>query len=188
VNLAEAMTFSAADGDWLQKFHRGDRGTLESCYREHFSTVERAIGGMLSTADRETVTHEVFSRLLSQADLRQSFHGGSLAGWLTRVARNQAIDFRRRQGRELSATGEEGPDTAVPSWEASAEARLLVDRFRKEHLPAEWVGVFELRFLQQLPQREAASRLSIHRTTLAYRELRIRRLLRAFLLEEGDSR
>ena len=72
------------------------------------------------------------------------------------------------------------------SWEEAAEARLLVERFRRDHLPTEWQGVFDLRFLQQLPQRDAATRLSLPRTTLAYRELRIRRLLRRFLLE-GDE-
>jgi RNA polymerase sigma-70 factor (ECF subfamily) len=70
--------------------------------------------------------------------------------------------------------------------EDAAEARLLVERFRRDHLPPDWQGVFDLRFLQQLPQREAATRLSLPRTTLAYRELRIRRLLRRFLLE-GDE-
>lgn len=44
--------------------------------------------------------------------------------------------------------------------------------------------MFELRFLHQLPQRDAASRLGINRTTLAYREVRIRRLLKRFLLEQ----
>jgi RNA polymerase sigma-70 factor (ECF subfamily) len=47
--------------------------------------------------------------------------------------------------------------------------------------------VFELRFLQQMTQHEAAHALGIRRTTLAYRELRIRRALRAFLLEEDDE-
>ena len=73
------------------------------------------------------------------------------------------------------------------SWQNATDARLLIEQFRREHLPEEWAGVFELRFLQQLPQREAARRLSIQRTTLAYRELRIRRLLRRFLAEGEET-
>ncbi|NPC78158.1 RNA polymerase subunit sigma-70, partial [Pyxidicoccus fallax] len=54
--------------------------------------------------------------------------------------------------------------------------------FRREHLPAKWAPVFEARFVRQLSQREAAAALGLHRTTLAYQELRIRSLLKKFLL------
>jgi RNA polymerase sigma-70 factor (ECF subfamily) len=64
---------------------------------------------------------------------------------------------------------------------------VLIERFRRERLPPDWVGVFERRFLEQLTQHEAARALGIRRTTLAYRELRIRRALRAFLLEEEEN-
>ncbi|HEY3669201.1 MAG TPA: hypothetical protein VGL19_24550, partial [Polyangiaceae bacterium] len=89
----------------------------------------------------------------------------------------------RRRARET-------PDGLVPTREASTvrieeqlEARALLLKFRSEVLPAEWEGVFETRFVRQLDQREAARSLGIPRTTLLYREHRIRRLLRAFLLQ-----
>lgn len=176
-----AAAVPTAGDAWLQRFHAGDRGTFAQCYREHFTTVDRAIGSILSGADRETAIHEVFARLWSSAELRQQFRGGSFASWVATVARNQALDVRRRLGREVRTGVDEAPARSG-DWEQAAEARLLVAQFRHEHLPPAWEGVFELRFLQQLPQREAAARLSIHRTTLAYRELRIRRLLKHFLL------
>ncbi len=171
--------------EWLQLFHRGDRATLEGCYRDHFAKVERAIGPILNAADRETVIHELFSRLIENQELRRSFQGGSIGAWLATVARNQAIDFRRRLGREsgTSVDGDETPASAA-DWEPATEARLLVERFCRDHLPPAWRGVFEVRFLKRLSQREAASELSLARTTLAYRELRIRRLLKRFLFEE----
>ena len=172
---------------WLEQFHRGDRQTLEACYREHFGTVERAIGTLLGGADRETAIHELFSRLISSAELRRSFQGGTFAAWLATVARNQAIDTRRKAAREISASTDDPGASEAGNWEEAAQARLLVERFRRDLLPPDWQGVFELRFLQQLPQREAATRLSMHRTTLAYREIRIRRLLRRFLLEDDPS-
>jgi RNA polymerase sigma-70 factor (ECF subfamily) len=175
---------SSPGGPWLALFHRGDRATLEACYREHFATVERAIGPILGGADRETIIHELFSRLIGGDDLRRSFQGGSFVAWLATVARNQAIDYRRRLGRETNAPAEDDQPGTTANWEQAAEARLLVEQFRRERLPPAWHGVFELRFLQQLPQREAALRLKLHRTTLAYRELRIRRLLKVFLTEE----
>jgi RNA polymerase sigma-70 factor (ECF subfamily) len=133
------------------------------------------------------VIHEVFSRLLAQEQLRASFHGGSFGAWLATVARNQALDYRRRWMRERPWS--ERPDSDAQSteaWEEEIQARLLIDQFTRECLPAEWRDVFELRFLQQLSQREAATQLGLHRTTLAYRELRIRRLLKHFLLERDE--
>jgi RNA polymerase sigma-70 factor, ECF subfamily len=166
---------------WLALFHRGDRATLEQCYRQHFGTVIRAIGARLGGADRETVTHELFSRLIAGEALRRSFQGGSFAGWIATVARNQAIDYQRRLNRETGALAGHGAESA-PGWEEAAQARMLIERFRRERLPPAWQALFQARFMEQLPQREAAARLSMRRTTLAYRELRIRRLLKRFLL------
>jgi RNA polymerase sigma-70 factor (ECF subfamily) len=173
---------------WLARFYRGERSVLEACYREHFARVERALRPVLGGADRETVIHELFSRLIAREEFRRGFRGGALGAWLTTTARNQAIDFRRRLRREVSTPdgGVERPE-AVPasSWEDATQARLLIEDFRRRHVPAAWQGVFELRFLQQLPQREAAARLSMSRTTLAIREIRLRRRLKRHFLTRG---
>ena len=175
------------DAGWLDRFHGGDPRTMEECYRRHFATVERAIRDILTRQDGETIIHEVFSRLIATPDLRRSFRGGAFGAWIATVGRNLAIDYRRHLGREVSPEsapgGEDGEALPSATWEDAAEARILIARFRQEQLRPEWQGVFELRFLQQLPQREAASRLGINRTTLAYREIRIRRALKQFLLE-----
>jgi RNA polymerase sigma-70 factor (ECF subfamily) len=52
-------------------------------------------------------------------------------------------------------------------------------------LPPAWLDVFQARFIDHLSQCEAAARLGKRRTTLAYQELRIRRLLRKFLLDQS---
>jgi RNA polymerase sigma-70 factor (ECF subfamily) len=169
---------------WLRRFHDGDRKVIEELYREHFGTVGRAVGPVLGAADRETVVHEIFLRLLTQPALRTSFRDGDLGAWLTVIARNHAIDFTRRRNREiLAGTAVEVPASgAADSGEAGAHARVLVERFRKDVLPPKWSGVFEARFIRQLNQPEAAAALGIGRTTLAYQEARVRRLLRRFLL------
>jgi len=175
------------EAKWLAAFHAGDRQTFADCYRDHFDGVERAIGGIVSGPDRETVIHEVFSRLIAREELRRSFQGGSVGAWLATVARNAAIDYRRKLARETTSTTDADAG-AVDAWrwEEAAHARLVVERFRREMLPVDWAPVFDLCFVQQMSQREAARALGLHRTTLAYRELRIRRALRRFLLE-GDS-
>jgi RNA polymerase sigma-70 factor (ECF subfamily) len=179
------------DAAWLDLFHRGDRRTMEDCYRRHFATVERAARGVLPRDEAETVIHEVFSRLVGAPDLRRSFRGGAFGAWIATVGRNLAIDYRRRAGREVSlgaAADAPAADAASGGWQDAADARLLVERFRREHLDPKWQGVFETRFLQQLPQRDAARRLGINRTTLAYREVRIRSALRRFLLDGPQNK
>lgn len=167
---------------WLRRFHAGERAVLEAVYREHFPTVARAASG-LGQADRETVIHEVFFRLLTQPGLRAGFRGGDLGAWLAVVARNHSIDFLRRRNRETPAGAAFAADEPQSSsWEGSSDASLLIDRFKKEVLPPKWARTFELRFLRQLSQSEAAAQLGIGRTTLAYQETRVRRLLRKYLL------
>ena len=173
------------NADWLAHFHRGERATMEACYREHHAQVTRAVGTILTGADQETVAQEVFLRLLSNEQMRRTFTGGSLGAWLGRVARNLAVDHWRRHRLEEGHEREAPADAQVTAarQEAELEARLLVERFRREKLPPHWVPVFEARFLQQLSQREAARALGIFRTTLAYQELRIRQLMNEFLEE-----
>ncbi len=174
---------------WLERFHAGEPSALEACYRDHFDTVSRAVGSILSGADQETVVHEVFLRLISTEAVRRSFQGGSFAAWLATVSRNLAVDYVRARQREGTALGrfasDARDDSPGPSpLDGKLEARRLVEKFRRERLPPQWAAVFEARFLRQLSQREAATELNMRRTTLAYQELRIRHLLQKFLLAQ----
>jgi len=173
------------DPEELARFHQGDRNALEEVYRRHFEGTFASVGSVLSGADRETATHEVFFKLLHSEPFRRSFQGGDLGAWLAVVARNHAIDYVRRRNRESpSGMNLEPPDPDGDGIGRRTEARMLIDRFCREVLPPRWLGVFETRFLDNLSQAEAASRLGTRRTTLAYQELRIRQMLRKFLLED----
>jgi RNA polymerase sigma-70 factor (ECF subfamily) len=172
--------------EWVDRFYAGERQVLEEVYRENFDHVNVVVGTVLQGADRETVIHEVFLRVINSESFRRSFQGGDLGAWLGVVARNQGIDYVRRRNRESPVgvdLGRDLPDTA--RLERASEARLLIDRFRHEVLPPQWLRVFEARFIQNMTQSEAAEALGTRRTTLAYQELRIRRLLRKFLLEDA---
>jgi RNA polymerase sigma-70 factor, ECF subfamily len=185
-----SLTSSAPAGDaaWLEAFHRGDRAVLARCYEDHVRTVAWAVRPMVDGLDRETVVHDVFCRLFGSAQARRSFTGGNFGAWLITVARRQAIDFCRQNRREKptddTRLGELAGAAAVEPEDDGIELRVLVARFRERCLPPKWEPVFRARFLEQLDQREAARRLGMARTTLAYQELRIRALLRRFVLEE----
>jgi RNA polymerase sigma-70 factor (ECF subfamily) len=182
---AKAKRGAAEDPTWLEEFHAGSPGAMTQLYVDHFATVERSVGRVLRGADKETVVHEVFCRLLGDAGLRASFQGGSMRAWISTVGRNLALDYRRRRQREQPCgSAEDVHDDAddLPSPEGQLEARELIGRFRDERLPEKWRAVFDARFVQQLHQSEAARALGIRRTTLLYQEFRIRQLLRKFFL------
>ena len=170
---------------WLEAFHAGESAALDQCYRNHFDIVRTAVGRIIQGADRDTVVHQLFYRLVSEPNLRRNFQGGNFDAWLTTVARNAAIDFRRRYERDHQRDGDAVEDgrTPAPSL-AAVDAKLLVEQFRRDHLPPKLDGVFETRFLRQLSQREAAAELGIQRTTLVYQEQQVREALRVFLLED----
>ena len=179
------------DEEWLRAFHAGDRDCLERCYRDQLNAIDRAVAAVVAGgADRETLVHEVFFRLLNDEPLRRGFQGGSFAAWLRVVARNQAIDYARRRRLEVSIAD----DGAVPSdagaaydLERQMDARLTLERFRDQVLPRKWQPVFVARFVEQQDQSAAARSLGMRRTTLAYQEYRIRRLLRRYVLR-GDRK
>ena len=169
---------------WLQRFRAGDRSLLAEIYRQQFGVINRAAAVLHDQADREDIIQRVFFRLLSEPAMRAAYRGGDMGVWLAVIARNQAIDHLRRQRRETpSGMVPEATASSLSDFHARTEARLLIERFRKDIIPARWLAVFEARYLQQLSQAEAAVELGMARTTLAYQEAGVRRLLRRFLRE-----
>lgn len=180
---------AAAEQAFLDAFHAGDRACMAAIYEQQFDVVDRVVGGILSAADRENLVHEVFFRLLSDEALRREFQGGSLSSWLRVMARNQALDHVRRRRLEVplsqhTPTRQNGL-SIEDRLEQRTHVRLTLDRFRTQVLPAKWERVFVARFLEQQDQPTAARSLHMRRTTLAYQEYRIRRLLERFVLR-GD--
>lgn len=184
---ASESAMESAPG-WLESFHRGDRRALEDAYRHHVKAVVDEASRLLRSADAETVAHEVFFRVLSDARMREGFHGGSLGAWLRVVTRRAAIDLLRRRRREDGPLDEDRLHDypADPDREHEEhDAKVLVDRFRVEVLPDKYKALFEVRFMRQLAQRDAANELGMSRSTLAYQEERVRELLKTFLLERA---
>lgn len=177
---ASAHVVGSAELD-LGAFHAGERQVLAACYRAHYGRVFAVVGKILGGADAESIVHEVFYRLLASREMRASFRGGNLGGWLAQVARNLAIDHARRWRREVEPLPE-NEERAGRSIDDELEAKHLIARFRREVLPSEFDAVFDARFLRQLPQRAAAAELRMPRTTLVYQEQKIRSLLQRFLL------
>jgi len=178
------------DASARARFHAGERDFIGLLYRETYETVDATVGRVLRGADRETVVHDLYFRLLSRSELRRNFSGGSMRSWLATLAHNLAVDFWRRHRRETALEDRDTPPLIDPMsqrLEERAELNLFVERFKRDGLPAELWPLFQARFVERLDQREAARRLGMPRTTLAYRELRVRRFLRAYLRKRATT-
>ncbi len=110
-----------------------------------------------------------------------------MRSWLATLAHNLAVDFWRHHRRETHLVETPVPlERTAQRIEEQAELKLFVERFRRDGLPEALWPLFQVRFVEQVDQREAARRLGMPRTTLAYRELRVRRLLRAYLRKRAQ--
>lgn len=166
---------------WEARFHRGERDVMESVYRENFDAVRRAVARVLpEPADRDTIVQQVFADLCASRRMRESWKGTGLGAWLRTIARNQAIDFARRERRltDLSAV----ENAAGPAPDPLQEFRQELLRFAERLDPARRT-LLELRFIEGLTQVEAAGRIGMPRSTLEDWEREIRSRLAAHLLE-----
>lgn len=139
---ALAPSWSESESELLALAQSGDLTAFEALYRRHASRVEMICRARLhDRADVADAVQETFARVFRQLD---NFQGGPLFGhWLSRIARNTAIDSTRRRRTRgevpleeavaIGAAGD-GPGTsveriAVRSMLASLsarDARLLV--------------------------------------------------------------
>lgn len=176
------------DSLWLKDFHMGDRDVLGDCYRQYYMSVENVVGRYVCGADKETLIHEIFFRLISDKKLRLNFVGGSFRAWIMTVARNQTIDFVRRYARECPLDLQDealNPALLQPKRddEYTIEKKRLLEEFVRNVLPKKWQPLFQIRFVEQHTQQETAEALKMPRTTLMYQEMRIRKLLKNFWLK-----
>jgi RNA polymerase sigma-70 factor, ECF subfamily len=112
--------------------------------RRVFLTIHRIVGNV---ADAQDLTQESFIKALQRQDQLKDLD--KAAQWVSRIARNTAIDFLRRGGRLSFAELEELPEPALRSHADSPEQTLL----RTEHYERLEAG------LQVLTERERTALL-----------------------------
>lgn len=168
---------------WLTRFHAGDRMVLTRVYQDELRRVLAAAAKVVGAAEAESVAHDVFYKLLSDSAFRAAFTGGNVGAWLSTVARNASLDMARRRARETALPESERTLPAARDVRGELDADLFVRGFVERVLPEDLRALFELRFLEQRSQRDAAAVLGIPRTTLAYQEQRVRELLQSYAKE-----
>lgn len=154
----------AQDRTLLERTAAGDAGALGELYDRYGRTIFGMLYGMLPSPEAaEEVVQDVFHSVWREA---RSFRPerGTVRGWLLRIGRNAAIDWRRTKGRRVER--EVGIDavaeTEDPVADAAIERIASSDRVRGAlaSLPPEQREVIVLSFYRGLTQAEIAARTS----------------------------
>ncbi len=142
-----------------ERFVDGDEAALRAIYDEHASLVlsicRRTVG-----ADAEDVVQQVF---VAAWRGRSSFDAskGSLAGWLTGIAKFKAVDHLRAKGRRPQSANQEVEDSASTAADVGRVAdRMLLTRALAT-LPEERRRVVALAFFEDFTHQEISEHLSM---------------------------
>jgi RNA polymerase sigma-70 factor (ECF subfamily) len=165
---------SDADVGLLQRIVARDEAALAELYDRHsrlvYSLIMRILG---SPSDAEDVLQETFVRVWSRADTYDALLG-SPAAWLTRIARNRAIDrLRARRVRGNLAIepavhiADDAPRSAEPvtreTPETQLEGRMTAGAVRTAlaTLTADQRALIEAAFFEGYTHSELATRFGV---------------------------
>ncbi|MGI8908806.1 MAG: TIGR03435 family protein [Candidatus Sumerlaeaceae bacterium] len=166
------------DAQLVVRSAAGDERAFEALIERHFNSVYYAAYSRLASREAaEDLTQEVFLRAyLHLATLKQP---GQFGGWVCRVARNLAEDWRRHQRTvsrliPLVAMEEEVVEAIPDNKGESVRDKLYREQQAEaviraiEKLPDEQREILLLHFVEGLNDRQIAERVGVHRTTIRY--------------------
>jgi len=189
-----------ADSDLIAQAAGGDERAIATLYDRYggvlYAVAYRIVG---QRADAEEVVIEAFAQAWREAPRFES-ERGSVAGWLTMIARSRALDTVRARSRRdrltaSAATDRMGVSPAMGEWRADpagavdhAERRTKV-REALEMLSPPQRQAIELAYFEGLSQSEIAERLQeplgTVKTRVRLAMQKLRESLRPFYFERG---
>ncbi|MGH7498960.1 MAG: sigma-70 family RNA polymerase sigma factor [Gemmatimonadales bacterium] len=191
---------TAADRDLIGLAAEGDERAIASLYDRYggvlYAVAYRIVG---QRADAEEVVIEAFAQVWREAS-RFEPSRGSVAGWLTMIARSRALDTVRarvRRERITASAAADRPDVSPGMSEWRPDALSALDdaerrtRIREalDTLSPPQRQAIELAYFEGLSQSEIAERLQQPLGTVKTRVRlgmqKLRECLRSFYLERG---
>jgi RNA polymerase sigma-70 factor (ECF subfamily) len=175
--------------DLRERAGGGDReaiGRLLERQTSHLRAAVLAVG--VAPGDADDLVQEALARALDHwRDLRNEPEPErALAGWLATIARNVAIDWRRKRERERDRTSGRDPETiAARSDGAAGDGALHGEDAALAGLAADAVALLRLRYGEALSGREIAARLRLPYETVKKRLQRARAEALARLKRRG---
>lgn len=164
------VSSAAADRDLVARAAGGDDGAIAQLY-DRYGTVLYAVAYRVvgQRADAEEIVLDAFAQAWRDA-VRFEAERGSVAAWLTMIARSRALDLVRARTRRdrMTATAAAGDPDRAPAMGAWREdpGRVMDQRERQqrvaaalETLSAPQRQAIELAFFEGLSHSEIAVRL-----------------------------
>lgn len=172
--MSDSVPSPHEDLTLLQRIAVRDEGALADLYDRHSALAYGVILRILrDAADADDVLQETFVRVWSRAETYDPSLG-SPAAWLTRIARNRAIDRLRakRVRRDISvdpgltSDGEPAPlpepeDHTTPELVAQETATSTAIRAAMLFLPAAQRQLIEAAFFEGYTHHELATRFGV---------------------------
>ena len=187
------MDTSIGDADLVRRVGERDPNALGELYDRYGRVVYVIALRMLGTADAaEEVTQDVFHAVWVRIGTYRADRG-SFRGWLLTVARNAAIDRRRRTRSQLEreTSIDDAPEVSDDATvDDQVALRIRDGRVRAVvlALPAEQREVLDLAFWGGLSQTEISARTGVPLGTVKSRVRLAMAKLRDGLATEGGER
>lgn len=172
----------------LQKIAEGDQNAFNTLLQQYETYVYRLVYGIVKhEKDAEDIAQEVFVKVYFSLP---RFRGDTgFKAWLSRIAVNQAIDYKRKAYRVREKTGGEETWPNMASGE-NTEDRVIFreerERIRKRirELPPRYREVVVPFYLQNRSCEEIARELGVARKTVDARLYRARQWMRRHWKED----
>lgn len=179
-----------ADEEFVRRAAAGERRAWEFLHHRHGPRIRRAVGAILrDDAEAEDAVQQAWLRALGA--LGSFEEPAAFAGWLKRIAVNEALGRIRSRARRPSAPEAEAERVAGgagdPEILAAAREGLALLRVAMRRLPAPSLRVLVLREIEELSVEETARETGLSPSAVKTRLFRARGLLRS-ALEGGGGR
>ena len=143
-----------SDAELVLAATRGNTAAFEQLYFRYAPVVRSILLGRLAAADADDVLQEVF--MTAHAKLESLREPAAFAGWIARIARNRAEDFRRGAAETMQLDR----DYAAPATQSdAAEAARALAAIRA--LPVAYRETLTLRFVEGMSGPEIAARTGL---------------------------
>ena len=158
-HLASRSPLGSDDTTLMEMLAAGDRQALMAVY-DRYSCLVYALSlhVLRHPQSAEDVMQEVFLRLWRKASAYNPARG-TLAGWLTVMARHEAIDSLRRKQKDLRLSDAVVPIEQRQRMVPNYSADVVTVRSILEKLPTEQREVIDLAYFAGLTHKEIADHL-----------------------------
>lgn len=160
----------------MRKIRRGDKKGLQEIYEAYITLIYAIVKDVLKSKESaEDVASDFFIKLWDKADCYQSGRGHKT--WMTTIARNMAIDYLRKYGKEEASEFldeiEQMPSLGQDrEWESSVEQKVIADMAVGEalsQLKENERQIMNMKILGDMTFQEIASSLQIPLGTVTWR-------------------